>query len=424
MTVIATLVAAALFIVLHWQGIALSGDGWAMWQAAVSLGDGHGYRTFSGEPIVSWPPLYSAYLVFWNALLGPTGASLVAANGVLIVAQAWLWSRLIGRLIADGGPALPTKVAMVVGVFIGAFIAVNQMVVLAHNIVYLLLPLYLGALWNFSRQRRPTRDAAVLVVVGTLLMLSHNSCIAFIAAAGVVVICHPGLSSKPGQFLLSAMAVGTPIMLWVALRLLLGQSGSHSFGWDAGRYSAGDYMLQLLSGPGDLLVSGRYHAGLAGWLVLCAVAVFFARTRQAGPVRFALIFTAAAGATLFVLFNITWIYDDLSSPRFVMFAPLLLLPLIVGVALPRYPATTTIMAALLLVPQLYWAGAWVHRQFGATLAELDHPRSFVTHASYISRSHLDGDPTPKPDGALVAAPRHVEPASLIPPGRRTKNLER
>lgn len=86
MTVIATLVAAALFILLHWQGIGLSGDGWALWQAAVSLGEGHGYRTFSGEPIVSWPPLYSVYLAFWNALLGPTGAGLVVANGVLIVA--------------------------------------------------------------------------------------------------------------------------------------------------------------------------------------------------------------------------------------------------------------------------------------------------------------------------------------------------
>lgn len=222
----------------------------------------------------------------------------------------------------------------------------------------------------------------------------------------------------------SAMVIGIPIALWAVLRHLLGQTGSHPPGWDVGRYDAGEYVLQLLGGPGNLLVSGRYHAGLAGWVLLCAVAGFLARTRRARPLRFALIFVTAAMATLFVLFNITWVYDDLSSPRFVMFAPLLLLPLILGTALPRYPATTAIVAVLLLLPQLYWAGTWVHRQLGATLAELDHPRGFVSHVSYISRSHLDGDQTPKPDGTLIAAPRHVEPASLIPPERRTKHFER
>lgn len=41
---------------------------------------------------------------------------------------------------------MPPKVAMAVGAFVGAFIAVNQTVVLAHNIVYMLLPIYLAAL--------------------------------------------------------------------------------------------------------------------------------------------------------------------------------------------------------------------------------------------------------------------------------------
>lgn len=324
MTVVATLVAAALFVLLHWQGIALSGDGWALWQASVSLVDGHGYRTLSGEPIVSWPPLYSAYLALWNIPFGPTGAGLVAANGVLIVAQAWLWSRLTGRLIAESGPTLPPKVALVVGVFIGTFIAINQTVVLAHNLVYLLLPIYLQILWSFTREQRPMQDAATLAAVGTLLMLSHNSCIAFLAAAAVVMTIGPVSSSRARRFMLSTMAIAVPIILWAAVRHLLGQSGSHPLGWDVGEFGIGDYILQLLSGPGNLLVSGRYHAGLAGWIALCFVAGLLAQRRHALALRFALIFVGAAGAMLLVLFNVTWIYDELSSPRLVLFAPLLL----------------------------------------------------------------------------------------------------
>jgi hypothetical protein len=424
MTVVATLVAAGLFILLHWQGIGLSGDGWALWQASVSLGGGHGYRTFSGEQIVSWPPLYSAYLSLWNIPFGPTGAGLVAANGVLIVGQAWLWSRLIDRLIADDGLALPPRVAMAVGVFVGTFIAVNQAVVLSHNLVYLLLPIYLWGLWSFSRQQRPMRDTATLVTAGTLLLMAHNSCIAFVAAAAVVMASRPMSLSKPGQLMLSAMAIGIPVILWAALRHLLGQMGSHSLGWDVGRYGAGDYVLQLLSGPGNLLVSERYCAGLVGWIVLCAGAVLLARASQTLALRFALIFVIAASAMLFVLFNISWIYDDLSRPRFVLFAPLLLLPLIVRTAMPRYPAATVILTALLLVPQLYWAGIWAHRQLGASLSDLDFPRTFVSHTAYISRNHLDGDPVTTPKGVLIAAPRDVEPASLIPPERRTKYFGR
>lgn len=92
--------------------------------------------------------------------------------------------------------------------------------------------------------------------------------------------------------------------------------------------------------------------------------------------------------------------------------------------MPRYPATTVIMAVLLLMPQLYLAGVWVHRQLGTTLADLDFPRTFVSHTAYISRDHLDGDSLIEPRGVLIVAPQRVEPASLIPPERRTRYFER
>lgn len=420
MTFFATLVAAALFVLLHWQGIGLFEDGWALWQAGVSMMGGQGNRTLSGEPIVSWPPLYSAYLALWTVPFGPTGLGLMLANGLLIVVQAFLWSRLIGRLTAETGLALPSPLAIVLGLFVGTFIAVNQMAVLAHNIAYAILPLYLGALWDLTRQRQPAHNVAALVGLGTLLMLSHNSCVAFVAAAGLVLVSQPAVPSRLRQVALAAVVTAGPILFWVLSRLLLGQSGSHARGWDAGKWGAGDYVLQLLGGPGNLLVSERFRAGLIGWIVLCVVAVLLARSTRAPLLRFALVFVAAAGAVLFVLFNVTWIYNELSSARFVLFAPLLLVPVVCATALPRYPRATMAVAVLLLLPQFYWAGLWSHRQLGLSLAELHFPHGFVSHTAYISRDYLAGEPKTTPQGVLIAAPQKVEAATLHPPELRNR----
>ena len=420
MTFVATLVAAVLFVLLHWQGIGLFEDGWALWQAAVSMAGGHGYRTLSGEAIVSWPPLYSAYLALWTVPFGATGRGLVLANGVLIVAQEWLWSRLISRLTTEAGLELPRPAALVLGVFIGAFIAVNQMAVLAHNIAYVILPIYLGALWDLTRRQLAARSVTVLVGTGTLLMLSHNSCVAFVVASGIVLIVQPAPVSRARQVALAAVVTAGPIVLWALSRLMLGQSDSHARGWDVGKFGVAEYVLQVLGGPGNLLVSERYRAGLAGWIVLCAVAVFLAGRTRAPLLRFALVFVAAAGAGLFVLFNVTWIYNELSSARFVLFAPLLLVPIVCAAALPLYPRATLAVAVLMLVPQFYWAGLWVHRQVAMTLAGLHFPHGFVSHAAYISRDYLAGDPTRTPQGVLIAAPQKVEAATLHPPELRNR----
>ena len=111
---IAPLAALLAYVPLHWSGIALDPDSWAAWQGAVSIVAGKGYTYFSGNPIHSWPPLYSLYLAGWIAAIGPTALTLMIANAVLVVLQAVLWQGLwrtltrdlgIGRRNAAVGPA-------------------------------------------------------------------------------------------------------------------------------------------------------------------------------------------------------------------------------------------------------------------------------------------------------------------------------
>src|SRR5262245_48546051 len=95
-------VTAVLYAINHRAGIGLEPDGWASWQGAVSINDGLGYRYFSGNEIVAWPPLYSFYLAAWISLLGPTGLGLIIANGVLITAQSMVWVWLVAKLADQG----------------------------------------------------------------------------------------------------------------------------------------------------------------------------------------------------------------------------------------------------------------------------------------------------------------------------------
>ena len=85
---IAPSIALAAYVLLHWSGIGLDPDSWAAWQGAVSILAGKGYTYFSGNPIHSWPPLYSLYLALWIAAIGPTAWTLMISNGILILLQA------------------------------------------------------------------------------------------------------------------------------------------------------------------------------------------------------------------------------------------------------------------------------------------------------------------------------------------------
>ena len=100
---VAAVIALSALALLNCRGIDLTPDGWAYWQGAVSLVEGKGYRYFSGNPIVAWPPLYSLYLAAWILVTGPTGLGLVIGNAFLISIQAWLWCYVLLTIWCDTG---------------------------------------------------------------------------------------------------------------------------------------------------------------------------------------------------------------------------------------------------------------------------------------------------------------------------------
>jgi hypothetical protein len=72
----------------------LTHDDWAYWQGAVSMAEGKGFKYFSGNPIIAWPPLYFLYLAVSTKIVGPYGLTLISANALLIALQAFAWFQL------------------------------------------------------------------------------------------------------------------------------------------------------------------------------------------------------------------------------------------------------------------------------------------------------------------------------------------
>ena len=122
--VVAPVTALLVFTLLHLKGIGMTPDGSALWEGAVSLASGHGYTYFSGNPIIAWPPLYSAYMALWTVFLGPTGWSLLVSNGLLIVAQAFVWNGFMWTMARQSDVSLSPVQSFVLSLFLGLFIAV------------------------------------------------------------------------------------------------------------------------------------------------------------------------------------------------------------------------------------------------------------------------------------------------------------
>ena len=400
----AVLLAAAVALVataaLHWTGTGMISDSWAYWQGAISLATGNGYTYFSGPPVAAWPPLYSLYLAVWVALFGAYGWVLATATGLLVVLQAALWMRLLRTVADDGGLAAPRGTWLLLAVFTGLFLAVHQRYPFGQALVYVILPPFLENLWKLV-VRGDARRGPAIVGLALLLPLTHTASFAFLAAAAVMLAARRPWTAR--NLVLAGLVAGLPALAWIVERLALGQAGSHCIGLGAGRFDPAAYALQLLDGPGRLLVPDRFGAATVVMALAWAVALGLA---IAGPgqraLRFGLTFVALALAGLFALFNLAWILAPIGG-RFVLFVPVLFAAMLALAAATRKPAVGGALLVLLLVPQVFWFGTWMLEQRDSAQLFARQPTAFLPHDGYASRDYRDGPPIRR-DGRLLVAP--------------------
>ena len=408
---LASVLALSCFATLHLKGIGLNPDGWTYWEGAASLLAGRGYRYFTGEPIVFWPPLYSLYLAAWSRVAGPSALSIILANGFLVGLQAalWCWTSLVIWSESGGGAPSPFAVAAVV-LYLGLAIPVAEQSVMADVLKYSLLPLVIFTGW---RTRSAPHSSAMRrwlawnTIAATALLLVHNDAVAFVLANGVLLLA--GRDRKPARAIAALAATMVPVAVWAIVRYALGQAGSHPVTLGGARYGPATYLVQLFRGIGALIVPDRFGAAFLAISALMMLTLILVWRRRVSAVAFLTGFVGIAIAATYVLFNVVWIDNPLAG-RFVLFVALALIPTLFLAAADWNRAVFAAVVVVALCPQIYWTAAWYVRRNHSPLAENGYPNGFVTPGVRLSVDYREGPPVSTSRGTVVS-PKSWHPES-------------
>ncbi len=307
------------------SGVELNADGWAYWQGAQSIADGLGYRYFSGDPIIAWPPLYSLYLAAWIKLFGSEAAVLTLANGILASLQAVLWTCIYCTLFPGDRERAGTLRA---ALYITLTIAAYERSILAHNLFYTILPAFILAIWNGMncREQRRRYFAILSSCLGIALVESHISGLAYVAAAALLfaVFSEDRLRRRAAE----ALAIlAAPLTAWIVSAAWLGQIGGHPI--EGGRFSFAQTLLLISDGIGFFVLprSARSLGLIVSIVILAAMLIrsFEPRPRQT---LFVLAFCFVSLTLLAVAFSITWLNGFVSESRHLLIVPLLVIPIL------------------------------------------------------------------------------------------------
>jgi hypothetical protein len=392
--------AAIVFAILHRNAIEMTPDGWAYWQGSLSLLEGNGYRYFSGGEITDWPPLYSLYLACWISVLGPTGLSLILANGALVAAQAAGWIGLAQGTLQMTGEAVSFWGALLSAAFAAIFIPLWEGPALAHNLLYTILPFQAALALKLARpQDHKAARLAALTLTSALLLLTHNSGIVFVLAATLFVFLF-AQNALLTRALFSTIVTAIPLGAWWAVRIMFDQDESHPVG--EGRFSTAEYVQQAINGAGNLMLPAPLTAIAA--LGIAALIAWLCVTLPAGKKArwFPLIFTAVPFVLLIAIFNVTWIYDPLSDARFTLFIPLIVMPL--AMMMTKNRAILQSLLAMFTVPVLAY-------RIGTAAFAVSQTPNFpnAVAANYVlSHEPAPGQLIAQSGGTILAAPPRYE----------------
>jgi hypothetical protein len=274
-------------------------------------------------------------LAAWQWCFGVSGNTLVAANTLLGGLAAFTWTTAFALPLWKGHEKeqyhsfSSTVKSILLSGFIGATVAENYRYVLAHNMVYAILPLVLYISYTATAFEGPIKRvlclAALMGLLTDLLLLAHNSSIAFVPPVVAILIMCP-LQTRQTRLLAATVFCILSVGPWLVIRATFDQLHSHPMGFGHGHYSAFQYASQLLSSLAYMLAPISVELGFMLLLaVIWLIGTQLAMGNMADPVQMAVrcYLTLSVGATLclFIIFNVTWIYDSLGSMggRYILF---------------------------------------------------------------------------------------------------------
>ncbi len=323
--------AALIYGLQHRMGIEINADGWAYWQGGQSIADGLGYRYFSGDPIVAWPPLYSLYLSTWIKLCGSKALVLNLSNVVLIFLQGVLWTLVYHYLYAvEPNYAIFRYITTYVGLYVALTIPLYEKQILAHNLLYTILPIFVITTWKKINNWGRLGQCYTIMTscLGISLVETHISGIVYVAAAACLFAATPD-DCRRDRMVAALVVLAVPLAAWILTAWWLAQIGGHPI--EGGRFSFMETLLQVSEGTSYFFLPrlGRV-IGLIALIVFSGALLSCFSKLRSNQTSFVIAFSLIPLFLLVVAFSITWLNGFVSEPRHLLIVPLLVIPILVS----------------------------------------------------------------------------------------------
>lgn len=358
---LAALCSGLLCAIMLRHGVLGSPDAWSYWEGSISLLEFGRYTRLQGAPLTEWPPLFSLYLALFQMIGSQTGCWLIVAMSFLVAAGVLVWGSY--GLILFKNDHLPgqRRSFLFAVVFLSVFLLGCAQMLLAHLLFIVLLGVVLIGtcrLFDACNTRGFVLRAAWLGSALALLLLAHNTGLAYLLAIMLLVLCarRHSMPIRLGAALLVALL---PLGFWLIIRYLLGQTGSHGVGnaqvvpwFHLGKSinAVGTFFLPVT----PYLKWTRFLVGLGFGSGVAFLFIGSRRCQLTELERMLILFVLLSYLVLFVLFCVTFVHNPLGD-RFLWYIPLTLVPVVFRVVPKRSFDVLCLFIALTAGP-LYVAG--------------------------------------------------------------------
>lgn len=388
--------ALTVFLIVYRNGVALTPDGWGLWQGAYSLLHDGQYRYFSGAPIIGWPPAYSAYLAALMAIFGGSGLTLMIANGLLLTFQAVGWGALYAYVFASRLKQAHFIQLALLTAFLSTFLALSQGNLLSHNLLLSIFPfLYISASKAFFEPDNGLRLQwfVIYAVFSAVFVNAHHTGVPIIAALTLVGLSRRGPTVR--QKLLHAIAISLPpAIAWGVVSSAFHLWSRREFGGSHGPF---EYLLQALTGLGSLW--GPEAIALPIGIVGVACLVFASRVLEFNRRETQFLTTACVFFALqLLLFSSTFVGDPLQG-RFLWLFILSVSPLL-------FIGRLNHLAGIVFIFGLGATAMTASRAVKWTVNRMAEPSNIIEKAAYISREPEPGQRLVRGGVILIGPPRY------------------
>jgi len=312
------------------NGIGAWPDAWSFWEGSVSLIEKHSYSYLSGKHIAYWPPLFPLFLAVFQAVLSQTGQALAMAMSACSGLSTFVWSLYVFKIFEAEGKIESSTALVASLIFVPLFVPLSCTLLSSNSLELFFLGLLFYRIACLSDRQTAKLVFKDSIIIGLILcgaMLTHNSCIVFLAATMIVFFFAAG--GFPKQRLWACGVIFfISFIPWISIRHLLGQGGSHQLAGGIlpvlhyvkqSLYTVGVFFISTASVLVQSLVGFGILTLILCVFVICFRSVFFIRS------RLCISLSLISFAGFFVLVNLTPLPNGLDG-RYILYLPLAVMP--------------------------------------------------------------------------------------------------